>query len=677
MCGIYGIWNTDGRPVDLGALRRATTTLRHRGPDDEGYVLDVGTGHGAVSYGGEDAEAALGLTPISVAADRQATLALGFRRLAILDLSPLGHQPMRSEDGRYWIVFNGEIYNYRELRDTLIGAGHRFRSESDTEVLLAAYRQWGPACLEKLNGMWAFAIWDSMDERLFLARDRFGVKPLYWTSKPDRFAFASEIKALVGNDGVPFTPDDDAVYQFLVFGRQPDPRAGATFFRGVQSLPPGHSMRVDRRGVVIDRYYEIPVQPAEDAGVEQAVAEFRSLLEDAVRIHLRSDVPVGTCLSGGLDSSSIVYLIDRIKRRDLTEPHEETRTFSAVYAGTGPYNERRHIDTMLHATSASGRMVEPRVERLRHELDRLVWHQDEPFATTSIFAQWCVMADARAAGVTVMLDGQGADEVLAGYRPMLGALVSSHLMSGRLAEAAAVSRQIQRTTGMTSAALALSILPWHVPSSVRAFARRTARRQASSLVSQALAGSAAQGDVADGERRNFGSYLKERVEDGLPHLLRYEDRNSMAFSIEARVPFLDHRLVEYAFGKGSAYRVRDGWSKWILRAAMHGSLPDSITWRRDKVGFETPERDWLREWLAADLSGWRDELTACPFLDARGVGRITSAFARGAPVGETLWRARCLAAWYRMWSSTPDVESTGRAWSGAPAHSTVAAAGGV
>jgi len=258
MCGIYGIWHRDGRPVDLAAVQTATSRLRHRGPDDEGYLLASPEEGWCAPYAGAETDSRLALPPLDQAHGIGCSLAFGFRRLAILDLSPAGHQPMVSADGRFWIVFNGEIYNYIELREELQRLGHRFRSGGDTEVILAAYAQWGEACLDRLNGMWAFAIWDRERRELFLTRDRFGVKPLYYVATGQTFAFASEIKALVGRHALPFTPEPLAIYQFLVDGRLPDPQHGATFFAGVRSLPPGHCMRVAEGSPAAPRrYYDV------------------------------------------------------------------------------------------------------------------------------------------------------------------------------------------------------------------------------------------------------------------------------------------------------------------------------------------------------------------------------------------------------------------------------------
>src|SRR3954454_23620448 len=335
MCGIYGQWNVSGAPVQPAAVQRATTLLRHRGPDDEGYLLGDTRASRYVPCAGADTTAAMALPRIEQFRAEAFDFAFGFRRLSILDLSPLGHQPMVSADGRCWIVFNGEIYNYRELREELSGYGHRFRGGSDTEVILAAFQQWGTGCLQRFNGMWAFAVWDTGEKQLFLARDRFGVKPLHYTWDGARFGFASEVKELLSSDGASSAADDQAVYDYLVSGGMPSPAEGRTFFRDVRALPPAHWMTVGQGPLTVQRYYALPDgQGNGHSRAEGAVTRYRDLLTDAIRIRLRSDVPVGTCLSGGVDSSSIVCVINRLMAEDgvaAAQVGERQKTFSAVY----------------------------------------------------------------------------------------------------------------------------------------------------------------------------------------------------------------------------------------------------------------------------------------------------------------------------------------------------------
>jgi asparagine synthase (glutamine-hydrolysing) len=677
MCGIYGIWHTDGRQVDLHALKRAVTSMRHRGPDDEGYLLvDTRSGR-TVLAGGAHTRPELGLLHIQHFAGvigERFDLALGFRRLAILDLSPAGHQPMPSHDGGLWLVFNGEVYNFVELRRELEQSGHAFTTGTDSEVLLAAYRQWGSDCLSRFNGMWSLAIWDTRACQLFLARDRFGVKPLYTVaSQPGTFAFSSEIKALVASATVAFAPRPDAVAGYVAEGRMPSHRHGETFFEGVQELPGGHFAVVDRHARRAQRYWWLPVDTVDESAPGTAIAEYSRMFTDSVRLRLRADVPVGTCLSGGLDSSSIVAVAGQLMQTEhavsLERLGEHQQTFSAVYRDEGRWNEREYIDRVLEHTGAAGNFVYPSLDRLLADLDSLIWHQDEPFQSTSIFAQWCVMGLARERGVTVLLDGQGADEALGGYRPYnvwLGHLI----VAGKLMQAAREARQIRDVAGVSTVPLLARALAPHLPSTVLGRIR-------GARVSRNLSGSGLQSELARHfERHNAAAEPYENMrdlnehlaalllEDSLPNLLRYEDRNAMAFSIEARVPFLDYRLVEYVFTMAPHLRIHEGWTKWLHRAAFAGMLPPEVVWRRDKVGFETPEQQWFREGKSALLDLLSSD-EAAPYLDMARVRREAPGL---IDRGETaqVWRWINLVQWLRVLRSAASPASHAR-----PAATTV------
>jgi asparagine synthase (glutamine-hydrolysing) len=654
VCGIYGRWNLDGRPVDAGQVRRATTALRHRGPDDEGYLLTDSRTGVYRHCGGDDTDPRISVPPVVAVAGPEHDLALGFRRLSILDLSPAGHQPMASPDGGVWIVYNGEVYNYRELRDELRAAGHVFRGGSDTEVVLAAYREWGPACLHRFNGMWALAVWDARARTLLLARDRFGVKPLFYTQGDGAFAFASEVKALVGAHGVPFRPDAAAVVAFAARGSLPSPTAGDTFFAGIRALPAGHVARVTHAGVSVARFY---TPPTEADGAERAPAEaaegYRELLKDAVRLRLRADVPVGSCLSGGLDSSSIVCLVNRMLQDGGTPPTsigDRQKAFSAVYETEGPYNERVHIDRVLAATGAEANFTYPTADRLLEAAERMVWHQDEPFGSTSIFAQWCVMEAVRARGVTVLLDGQGADEALAGYRPF-DVHVGELLRGGRLGAAAAALRGIHAVAGVSPGRLLAVAAANQLRGMTLADAPRRLRTRRQRTLLRPETAYALQPPPRPATGGGLQAYLLDALtETSLPHLLRYEDRNSMAFSVEARVPFVDYRLVEFSLTATAGLRIRDGWTKWILRRAMRGVVPDEIVWRRDKVGFETPERPWVLRLVSVWPEVFADGARVGEFLDLPAVRGRVDAWTRGAGDTRAVWRWMNLEKWLDVWS---------------------------
>lgn len=665
MCGILGLWHLDRKPINRQTLAQATSTLRHRGPDDEGFVLvDTDTGC-CFPCGGTETDPRLELPHLdTVDVDGLVCdLAFGFRRLAILDLSPAGHQPMCSTDGCLWMVFNGEIYNYLELRAELSGYGHVFRTQTDTEVILAAYRQWGAGCLERFNGMWALAIWDSNERALFLSRDRFGVKPLYYVFQDHTFAFASEIKALVGKHGIPFRPNEASIYRYLVSGLLPNPREGQTFFEGVQSLPPGYWLIVQADGVLVKRcYWDLPTRTVSSVSQDaaQVIEDYRGLFMDAVRLRLRSDVPVGTCLSGGVDSSSIVCAVNHLITKEGVIAEQigcRQRTFSAVYEEAARYNERPFIEKVLQATGAEGNLIFPTQGRLQAELERLIWHQDEPFQSTSIFAQWCVMSQVRERGVTVLLDGQGADETLAGYRPFAFWLCGL-IRQGWWGRALAEVKAIQAQTGMSPWPLLGRALLWQLPDR---WADSVRRRHTDSLVDDAavfdeLAAHYRHESVLDWlppRDHDLSAHLQNQIEEAsLPHLLRYEDRNAMAFGVEARVPFLDYRLVQFSFDQAADWRIHQGWTKWVLRQAMEPLVPAEVIWRKDKVGFETPERDWLRQWLRSKPDLFTQNALSRSYLDTDLV------HARLAQWTDTpgrsiypVWRWINLEMWLHVWQS--------------------------
>jgi asparagine synthase (glutamine-hydrolysing) len=505
--------------------------------------------------------------------------------------------PMHSDEGRLALVQNGEIYNYVEVRDELRALGHVFRSDGDTEVILRAFEQWGPSCVERFVGMWSFALFDTQLQTLHLSRDRLGVKPLYVHQTAERLVFASEIKAIVRylrvrREAVRANLKSIATYTAtgLVDGLTD------TFFNGITRFPAATNARIQRDGTTSKTtYWDLPARAAAvAAGLNGHAGEpwprLRDALDDAVRVHLRSDVPLGVCLSGGLDSSAIVGLAARHVER--------VKTFT-VYFGDGPqYDERQHAHPIVErfGADATERCIEP--NDLLDTLKQIVWHLDEPSLALGVFPQWHVMRLARDGGVKVVLDGQGGDEVFAGYTNyapqhlygLLGA--QPHRFPFELA-ALGRNQGWPQARAAARSALAMRLRPAVQPT--------LGAKPDAALLSPELQQMA---DLSHDEwrlwPRVFDGWLTnvlywELTRTRLPALLRYEDRLSMAFSIESRVPFLDHRLVELAFALPDDVKRRDGWSKYGLRRALDGLLPASVTWRRDKKGFPTPVGNWLRD----------------------------------------------------------------------------------
>jgi asparagine synthase (glutamine-hydrolysing) len=759
------------------------------------------------------------------------------------------------ENERVWIVFNGEIYNYIELREELQKLGHVFHSGSDTEVILHAWQAWGEVCLHRFNGDWAFAILDLRipnKATMFLARDRWGVKPLFYADSPTAFWFASEAKALLGT-AVPFAPREQAVMDFLSGGALPRAEGSDTFFEGVQMLPPGEAIHVSAEGVKRHRWYDLRRNaPAHiEVTEEEALQELSAQVTNAVRLRLRADVPVGSCLSGGVDSTSIVGTMRGMLQEHASRDeaaHSRVNTFSAIYNAKGAFNEVDWIKQAVEFSGSEPHYTRPDDKPLDDVFDRLVWHQDEPFQTASIFAQWCVMECARTGGVTVLLDGQAADELFGGYQPgtyqaqflewlalgrysqlrrewvarkratgmswfgaarefywillhgafagtkpppKLGALDAYYrrlafneecvgklapppdqaanklkdeiaALKATLAEDEAKQRkleaQLAKKPGDSEVFAHLKKKKLKIISMRQRMSRRRARlaavkpglfsftRQGADALhpdafrieeeivtlSAKLAEEEAKipklhaklakaADKAEAtaqlekknaqiqslqerinKRRgwlaemkpeksaslgfsgwlpylkrvfpglntiwnhlrgtpamNFREYLlTQTLTTSLPHLLRFEDRNSMAFSVEARVPFTDHHLVEWAFSRGNDYKIHRGWAKWVLREAMKGRAPENILWRRDKIGFETPDAT-----LSQNLLKTReDRLLTCEllekYLDRDRMKVVLQRLKKGRSTREEarlVWRWLVMESWHRQFMASGNI----------------------
>ncbi len=635
MCGIFGIWDQNHTSLSPSLVHQATQTMQHRGPDDEGYMLVDSINRTCESFRGVQTIPELGNYPFLESVSRNFDLALGFRRLSILDLSPTGHQPMGTDDNQQWIVFNGEIYNYVELRQELLSLGHTFRTQTDTEVILYAYRAWGRDCLSRFNGMWAFAIWDNFRQELFCARDRFGIKPFYYFWDGYKFAFASEIKALLQLPNIPRQANDAIIYDYLS-ANQID-HTNETFFVGINQLPPAHCLRLSPGRLDIQRFWGLPGtrfnEPIEDR--TDIPQHFYDLFKDAVRIHLRSDVPIGTCLSGGLDSSAIVCMAnkllftDHVIHRDWVG--ERQKTFSSCFDDLR-FDERKYIELVNRSTGAEPNYIFPNAAGLLEDLTQLIWHQEEPFGSLSIYAQWCVMQRLAEKGIRVSLDGQGGDETAAGYHVYFDYLWGSLLKQFRWPELWQEWQAYKLIFGGSWVALLARTLRPFAPSSVLSIARHVKR--GGTLGFQSLGIHA---DFAHQYRgRSFetlekhvdplySSLLSNLTQLSIPKLLHYEDRNSMAHSVEARVPFLDYRLVEFLFKLPPEQKIRHGTTKVILREAMKGKMPEAIRTRTDKMGFVTPERVWLTH----ELSGWVESILSSSSFRTRSyfnVAEIKTAY---------------------------------------------------
>lgn len=598
MCGIAGIIDNTGiQPSDLIKMSEA---IQHRGPDDEGFLL-LDSENKSISCKGKDSIAEVNTLPHISGISERFQLGLLHRRLSILDLSPAGHQPMSYNN--LSITYNGEVYNYKEIRAELAAKGHQFKSDSDTEVILASYKEWGKDCVSRFVGMWAFAIVDSSNNRVFLSRDRFGIKPLYYFAIKEKFAFASEIKALLALPFVGSKADQTAVLEYLSFGATND--TSRCLFENIEVVQPSQNIFVDIKTLKLtkEKYYDLEQQVSSmSVNDKSALNGFRNLLENAVDLHLRSDVPVGTCLSGGLDSSAIVSFAAKKTSGNTF------KTFTASYKDP-KINESDYAKMVSDSfTNIQASYTYPNFEDYWKDLDKLIWHQDLPIHSASVYAQWEVMKLVGREKTKVVINGQGADEILGGYYHFAGIYLIELLKKGRLISFAhEFSKAGENFTPTVMNDIGRALF-YFLPATFQHMIRKE-KRLGPGFISD-------QYKLASDAPRRAGKTFREssiaNINYGLQDLLRYEDRNSMAFSVESRVPFLDHRLVEYSIALNNEWKVKDGWSKYILRKTVENSLPKEVVWRKNKMGFVTPHGEWKSK-LKKELTDYISSAN-CPDL---------------------------------------------------------------
>ncbi len=546
MCGICGIFRSGQNSDNERRTSEMMNEMNHRGPDDRGLWSDN-------------------------------KIAMGFVRLSIIDLSSTANQPMKDENGRYVITFNGEIYNYIEIREKLKEKGHTFRTSSDTEVLLNSYIEWGKNCLEMLNGMFAFAIYDRYSGKLLIARDRYGIKPLYYYHNGSILIYASEIQPILKVMPELREANEEAVFNYLVFNRTD--YSNDTFFKRIKKLGHGCYAEIDD-GIKFGRWYDLKDRLKNHDNTGSLLEK----LESSVKLRLRSDVPVGVCLSGGLDSSAIMSILTRkFGRRDIN-------SFSAVYGSDFKHDEKRYISEYEEEIE-NMYFTTPTYKTLFDDKEKFINAQGEPIPSTSPYAQYKVMELARNY-VKVTLDGQGADEELAGYHYFFGNYFKELLIRFRLAALALeiISYGKLHRSNYAYKTFAYYLLP--------AFLKTKLRGDKAGYLGKEFFGEHSKNNKIAGDLYSSGSLneaLYKHFEMKLEHLLKWEDRNSMHHSIEARLPFLDYRVVEHCLTLPSKEIIYRGETKHTLRKEMSGILPENIRKRSDKIGFDTPEDDWFRE----------------------------------------------------------------------------------
>lgn len=605
MCGISAIFSPDSsaNPTDLIKMTREVI---HRGPDDGGFLFLNKLNNQTIFIRDTSGRCPEHKIISEHGMPHSISVGLGHRRLSIVDQSSSGVQPMRSSDDRFWIICNGEIYNHKELRSELELLGHSFLSTSDTEVLLAAYTTWGEKCLERLNGMFAFIIFDSKEQIAFCARDRFGVKPLYyWRNNYGTLYFASEIKQFTKLPDWDPRLNKKRAYDFLAWGLTD--HTNETLFQGVLQVKPGHFIKFNTRlseefpnrdsnWQAEHVWYKLSSDTS-ISSLDKASSLLYEKLLASIKIRLQANMTIGANLSGGLDSSTIACLIDKVFKDGNSD--SPFFTLSATFEHP-EITERMYIDAASNAISAKPLFVTPEFNDLKLDFQRLTWHQDEPFASSSIFAEWSVYQTASSHGIKIMLGGQGADEQLAGYPEHIGHFYRGWIRNRQpflLLHDLFGTFFVYRTSISSSIKLLLnSLLPQVLRQPLRNFIGTT-NQKPTWLNTELL--SVIPYDPYDSKGyRNASVSEASKIQlesTNLPMQLHWEDRNSMAHSIESRSPFLDYRVVEYLYGIPDNFRYSKGESKVILRRAISSIVPKLIASRKGKIGFSTPESIWVKE----------------------------------------------------------------------------------
>lgn len=564
MCGIAGIISPKKTVIQPKSLKTMSETLSHRGPDGEGFWIN-----------------------------KENTAGLSHRRLAIIDLTAAAAQPMHYLN-RYSIVYNGEIYNYKELKTDLQKAGYHFTTQSDTEVILASYDFYKDACVKYFDGMFSFAIWDEKLNELFCARDIFGEKPFYYFLDNDVFAFASEMKALWAA-GVTKCADEKMMVNYLALGQvQHAGNKSQTFFKHIFSLPPAHTgvLSLSTMHFTLFRYRDINKQNCIEISEKEAVEKFEFLLENSVKLRLRSDVAVGSSLSGGIDSSTIAFYIKK-----NSEAKRNFKTFSAVFPGFNK-DESIFIYELCNKFKLNNYTVTPNAEGLLKDFEKLCYHQEEPFPSSSIYAQYKVYELAAANNIKVLLDGQGADETLSGYTKYLHWYLQEIAAKGKHKEVKKQRILLQKANiplQWNFKNILAAYLPSHAALALekREYNKIVQSQFIHSQQLQKIKGKEWQGIYKPVVTKLNDILYNDTMQHGLEELLRFADRNSMAHGTEVRLPFLNFELASFIFSLPSSFKIRDGFTKYILRKTMSGKIPDSILWNTNKIGFETPQKIWM------------------------------------------------------------------------------------
>lgn len=604
MCGITGFWNIKYADCDSQTiLKKMANTISHRGPDDEGYYFD------------------------------EKGIALAHKRLSIIDLSIAGHQPMHSDDGRYVMVYNGEIYNYLEISDNLKKVGIRFRGNSDSEVLLEAFKFYGEDCVKHFNGMFAFVIWDKVEATIFAARDRIGIKPLYYYLTQDLFVFGSEIKAVKAHPAIQNVANDEAIFNYLNFSHQLD---NQTWIKNIVQLDPGHTLSISRNGSIKKCYWEPTVAIDYSRSYESFKEELSWRIEEAISLHQRSDVPIGAHLSGGIDSSAIVSIASKLHSGEF-------HTFSSAFAGMGiQYDENKEINEVKNRFNTIHHQVSTNPQKVQEVLPQLIGMLDEPIAGPAILPMYFVNELINQNNIRVVNGGQGVDELFGGYRPF-NTLAAHNLISlvkqgihVPFSELAMIPAYFYRGGSFNR------LFNKTVPSKLSIFNDPSVSQNAHLRYQNAEL-------ALGGGLLLFEKSMLMNLKHYLPALLHQEDRMSMNWSIESRVPFLDHRLVELSLTIPSFYKVKQGSLKSVFRETLRGKVPDLILDNKVKRGYPTPITAWSRN----EMSGFftktlaKDNSPINNFINMNNVQLMLKDHISGKiDYTSALWSVLCTKIWF-------------------------------
>lgn len=639
MCGIAGIFNTKG--VDLAEIIGMSQTLKHRGPDDEGFVLSQNENSIENCKGNDTIGELQHLKHVSEIKTNP-TLALLHRRLSIIDLTELGHQPMVSNDQRFIIVYNGEVYNFKEIRQELQQKGYTFNSNSDTEVVINSFAAWGSACVNRFVGMWAFVIYDRQENILTLSRDRFGVKPLYFNHNENYFAFASELKALLTLKNVDKSISEKNLGSYLSFGTVSEPYQN--LFKNIFDVEPGCNYQFNLTTLALkkEKYYSLENNlPSNSSDIIINTNKFEAIFNQSIKLHLIADVEIGTCLSGGLDSSAITYQAStQLKNTPL-------KTITAAYHDKS-IDESNYAKLVTNdLTNVKAYYTYPDAEKMMAGMEKMIYYQDLPIGSTSIFAHWEVMKCASQHQIKVLLNGQGADEILGGYYNFAGIYLIELLKKFKFIRFLKEYNLLKQNFTPQINTAVLRAAYYYLPNNLQHYLRAKERLGYNFIKKDIL--KELELEIPKRGGKTFDEHTNLSLKFGLYELLRYEDRNAMAFSIESRVPFLDHKLVDFVRSLPTNQKIQGGWTKYILRKMIDQKLNNEVVWRKDKKGFLTPQKDWKNDMMKT-LSNELKESNIPSIMDKEYILNLCNKdFSHASHLSE-FWRAYSVVKWYNVFN---------------------------